>query len=62
MFTGGNEPYIPSGAAFTIAGVFKMVPSGRKWWQFWKPKMVKSDELRVFHTKGGTITVAPTLL
>lgn len=32
-----------TGETFTIAGVHKMVPNlDRKWWQFWKPRLVTS--------------------
>lgn len=28
------------GDILTIDGVYKTRPSGRKWWQFWKPRLI----------------------
>ncbi len=34
---------------FTIAGVYAEIPNpSRKWWQFWKPRLVVSDKLMDF--------------
>lgn len=38
-----------TGDTFTIAGVNRMVPNpSRKWWQFWKPRMIDSGQIQMF--------------
>lgn len=41
---------IKPGEAFTIEGLYRMVPNpDRRWWQFWKPRLVKkANELQMF--------------
>lgn len=40
---------IKMGDVFTISGIYEEVKNpDRKWWQFWKPKMVSSG-LKKFH-------------
>ena len=40
---------IKTGDTITIAGVMrKAINPDRRWWQFWKPRMVASDELQAF--------------
>jgi hypothetical protein len=35
---------IQPGDKITTSGLPHMVPSGRRWWQFWKPRMVESHD------------------
>lgn len=38
-----------SGDSLTIAGVWRKIPNpDRKWWQFWRPRMVASGEYQRF--------------
>mgnify|MGYP003440079358 CR=1 FL=1 len=32
------------GDEVTIEGAVRLVPSGRRWWQFWKPRMVPDSD------------------
>jgi hypothetical protein len=36
------------GDKIILSGLPNMVPSGRRWWQFWKPRMVESHEPQAF--------------
>lgn len=40
---------IKAGDKFTIAGLHRMERnSDRRWWQFWRPKMIAGPELQSF--------------
>lgn len=50
---------IKPGDTITLADCYRAVPnSARRWWQFWKPRLVASEELAVFtvaaHNETGT--------
>ncbi len=41
-----SEPAFKRGDIVTIAGCHEMAPNtNRRWWQFWKPRMVRTDKL-----------------
>lgn len=35
-----TAPNLKVGDVFTIGGTVRLVPSGRRWWQLWKPRLV----------------------
>ena len=50
------------GDNITIAGANRLVPSGRKWWQIWRPRLVDSGVPAVFEvTHLGKSFAAPEL-
>lgn len=39
---------------FTVAGMYEQVRNpNRRWWQFWKPRMINSDRLATFTVRLG---------
>lgn len=37
----------------TVSGIYRCIPNPeRKWWQFWKPRIVQTDDLQVFRVAG----------
>jgi hypothetical protein len=37
-----------------VNGVYRVIPNpNRKWWQFWKPKKIVTDELQTFRILNG---------
>jgi hypothetical protein len=41
--------FIKPGHKMTFEGIYRMVPNpSRRWWQFWRPRFVATDELQTF--------------
>ena len=53
IITVTHIPGIKTGDVCTIAGVVRMIPSGRRWWQVWRPRLVvdPTDTLARFIAK-----------
>ena len=48
-YTAEEQGAWKSGDTLTIAGVYELIPNrDKRWWQFWKPKKVRSDRLKVY--------------
>lgn len=44
---------VNQGDVFTIGNVFEMIPNPRrKWWTFWRPKLIRTQELQKFTVSG----------
>lgn len=46
-----------NGDLVTIDEIYRKIPNrDRKWWQFWKPRLVTTDELQLFRVIGPSVS------